>query len=238
VSIERAPATPARVVARAIAGAVLGTVVVMALGITVSAGMTDAFDRAVIEAVRAPELRTLLSPLHAITELGSTWAVTAIAIVVLVVGVGLGRWVEGLAGAFLIAVAALANSVLKTSIARARPDLLEPIVVERGFSFPSGHAALSTVAYGIVAVLVSRSGLPPAARWAIVIGLAVLVVLIGLSRVWLGVHYPTDVLAGWAAGATIVLVYAALTRPASPAPAAEAADAGPAAPRSGPPAAG
>ena len=217
---------------------VAGALAVTMLAIAVTSGVSDPFDAAVIGAVRGTEVHALLSPLGVITELGSTWAVSAVAVVVLVVGVGRGRWVEGLAGAFLIGLAALANSVLKTSIARARPDLLEPIVVERGFSFPSGHAALSTVAYGILALLVIRSGLPQAARWAIVIGLTVLVLLIGLSRVWLGVHYPTDVLAGWAAGATIVLVYANLTRRASPAQAGEAADAGPAAPRSDPPAAG
>jgi membrane-associated phospholipid phosphatase len=218
--------------------AVGGAVAVTMLAIAAVSGISDPFDAAVIEVVRGPDVHTLLSPLGVITELGSTWAVTAIAIVVLVAGVLLGRWVEGLAGGLLIGLAAIANSALKTSIARARPDLLEPIVVERGFSFPSGHAALSTVAYGILAVLVIRSGLPLAVRRAVVIALGVLVILIGLSRVWLGVHYPTDVMAGWAAGATIVLVYAALTRPASPGPAGAAADAGPAAPRSDPPVVG
>ena len=49
---------------------------------------------------------------------------------------------------------------MKSYIARARPDLLEPIVDERGFSFPSGHAALGMVAWGILGVLVMRSRLP------------------------------------------------------------------------------
>jgi undecaprenyl-diphosphatase len=72
----------------------------------------------------------------------------------------------------------------------------------------------------------------------VIVALAVLIGLIGLSRVWLGVHYPTDVLAGWAAGGVIVLVYAAITRRVSLEPAEGAADADQGAQRSGRPAPG
>ena len=72
----------------------------------------------------------------------------------------------------------------------------------------------------------------------IVVGLGALVALIGISRVWLGVHYPTDVIAGWAAGGVIVLAYAALTRRVSPEPAEGAVDADRAARRSDRPAPG
>src|SRR5690606_21822181 len=117
-------------------------------------------------------------------------------------------------GALTIALASIANSLFKIGIARERPELLDPIVVEHGFSFPSGHSMLSMVAYGVLAVLVSRSALPRAARGAI-IGLLLLVVLaVGVSRVWLGVHHPTDVIAGWITGGVIVLLYARLTRSA------------------------
>ena len=52
-------------------------------------------------------------------------------------------------------------------------DALEPIIVEHGFSFPSGHATLSMVAYGVLAVLISRSRLPPSVRTAAIVGLEV-----------------------------------------------------------------
>ena len=112
------------------------------------------------------------------------------------------------------------------------------MLIERGFSFPSGHSLLSMVAYGVIGVLVIRSPLPLGVRRGVVAVLAVVVLLVGLSRVWLGVHYPTDVLAGWTAGAVIVLVYARVTRSVSPGPAVAAVDADPAAPRSDPPAPG
>ena len=214
----------------------IGMVVLLAVAVT--SGISDAFDRSIIEVVRARELHDLLSPLRLITQLGSTGAVTAVAVLTLLVGVLVGPWIHGMIGAITIGLASLANEVLKAFIARARPDVLEPIVEERGFSFPSGHSALGTVAWGVLAVLVMRSRLPLAMRRAIVIGLGILIFLIGISRVWLGVHYPTDVLAGWTAGAVIVLVYARLTRRVSPEPAAVAVDADPAPPRSDPPAAG
>jgi membrane-associated phospholipid phosphatase len=215
-----------------------GIAFVLVLAVLVSSDLTDAFDRSIIEAVRSERVRDLLSPLRLITELGSTGAVPAMAAVAVVLGVAIGLWRHGVAGALIILLASLLNSVLKFTIARERPDLLEPIIVERGFSFPSGHSALGMVAYGVLAVLVSRSRLPGRVRAAIVFALGVLVGLIGISRVWLGVHYPTDVLAGWIAGGVIVLVYAALTRRVSPEPAAAAVDADPAGQRSGPPAAG
>jgi len=215
-----------------------GVALVIALAVGVSLDLTDGFDHAVIQAVRAPALQGILAPLGIITELGSTWAITVIAAVTLLVGVAIGPWRHGLIGAVTIGLASIANSSMKLAIARERPELLEPIIVERGFSFPSGHSALGMVAYGVLAVLVSRSRLPLDVRRAVISGLVVLIGLIGISRIWLGVHYPTDVLAGWAAGAVIVLAYATLTRRVSPAPAEVAVDADPAAPRSDRPAPG
>ncbi len=215
-----------------------GIVIVVGLAVLISADLTDGFDRAVIEAVRAPGLHDVLSPLRGITELGSTGAVIAVAGLAFAFAAAIGSWRHGLIAAITILIASVANGLLKIAIGRARPDLLDPIVVEHGFSFPSGHTALGTVAYGILAVLVSRSRLSEPWRTGIVVGLVVVIALIGLSRVWLGVHYPTDVIAGWAAGGVIVVAYAALTRRVSPEPAAGAVDADPAAPRSDRPAAG
>lgn len=212
--------------------AILGVVVVLALALAVGAGVTDPFDAAVIDVVRAEALRDLLSPLRWVTELGSTAAVTIIAGIVLVLGIVLDERREGVIGAITILLASIANSLLKLTVARARPDLLDPIVQEHGYSFPSGHSMLSMVSYGIVAVVIARSALPVAVRIGIIAGLAGLIGLIGLSRVWLGVHYPTDVIAGWTAGAVVVLVYAEISRRVSRAPGAAGAAGDRAAPRS------
>jgi membrane-associated phospholipid phosphatase len=233
--------SPPRVALRPLAAPVLmvaGVLIVVLLAVLISAGLTKSFDQAIIDALRSPVIHDLLSPLRFITELGSTGAVIAVAAVAFAFAAAIGPWRHGLIAAITILLASIANSALKVAIRRERPDLLDPLIVERGFSFPSGHSALGMVAYGILAVLVSRSRLPARWRIAIIVALGALVALIGISRIWLGVHYPTDVIAGWAAGGVIVLVYAALTRRVSPEPAAGAVDADPAARRSDRPAAG
>jgi undecaprenyl-diphosphatase len=218
-----------------LAGGVLAFLGIAAL-VVVEA--TDGFDRAVIQTVRAADNGEILGFLGPTTELGSTIAVTVIAVLTLLVGVAAGPWRHGAIGAGVIGLAALAVEIIKSTVARERPEILDPLLVEHGFSFPSGHASLSMVAYGILAVLVGRSFLPRGTQLA-VFGLVVAVVfLIGLSRVWLGVHYPSDVIAGWVAGATVVLVYASFTRGVSREPAEAAVAADPAAPRSGRSAAG
>ncbi len=219
-----------------VAGAAVAFVI--ALAVLVSAGMTDAFDRPIIEFVRRPDLSHALRVLGPLTDLGGTWGVTVVAALIVAVGAAVGPWRHGVIGGLTVLAASIANGAAKVAIARTRPDLLEPIIVEHGFSFPSGHSALGMVAYGVLAVLVSRSRLPFIARRGIVIALAVLIFLIGLSRIWLGVHYPTDVLAGWTAGAAVVLLYARLTRSVSREPAEGAVDVDPAGPRSGRPAPG
>lgn len=198
----------------------------------VAVDATDGFDAAVIQAVRAADHGEVLGFLRPTTELGSTIAVTVVAVLTLLVGVAAGPWRHGAIGAGVIGLAALAVEIIKSTVARERPDILEPILVEHGFSFPSGHASLSMVAYGILAVLVSRSLLPRGTQQAVFGVVVALVFLIGLSRVWLGVHYPSDVIAGWVAGATVVLVYASFTRRVSREPAEAAVGADPAAPRS------
>ena len=193
-----------------------GSVVFLLLALLVGAGLSDGLDLPIIRAVRAPELHGLLSPLGLLTELGAPeWAVGFTAVASLLVALAIGPWRHGAAAAASIAIAALAISLIKVAVGRTRPEVLEPIIREAGFSFPSGHASHSAVGYGILAVLVSRTRLPAAVRTAIVVGLVVLVVLIGLSRVWLGVHYPTDVVAGWAVGVVVVTLFASFTRTVS-----------------------
>ena len=214
--------TPTGMLEPALAAAGLAVVAVLAL--LVVTDLTDPVDAAILTAVRSPDAAPILSPLRQITELGSTAAVIVVATMTLALAVAIGPWLHGVAGALTIALAALLNATAKVVIARERPELLEPLVDERGFSFPSGHAALGMVAYGILAVVVGRSRLPRPLRVGLIAALLVLVGLIGLSRVWLGVHYPSDVLAGWIVGASIVALYRWGTRRLSREPAEVAVD--------------
>ena len=214
--------------------AVAAVVLVVVLAGLVSNDVTDGLDLAIIRAVRASALVAPLAILRQVTELGSTAAMMVLAIVLLLSEVVARRPWSGITGAATIGLASLGNELAKGLIARARPDLIQPIVVERGYSFPSGHAALSMVGYGVAALLVARSGAPRGVKVAAAFAAGCLVALIGISRVYLGAHFPTDVLAGWLAGGAIVLLFAWLS-PASKARAGAPAASDPAGPRSDPP---
>ncbi len=114
--------------------------------------------------------------------------------------------------AVVVAVALLGATFLtdhvKDLISRPRPP--DPLVTANGYSFPSGHSLLSATTYGLVALVVWRSRLPTGLRRVVVAALVVLVLLVGLSRIALGVHYPSDVAAGWLAGVAIVATVAAV----------------------------
>jgi undecaprenyl-diphosphatase len=94
--------------------------------------------------------------------------------------------------------AGLLNLLLKLSFARPRPALWSRLAAASGYSFPSGHAMASAAVYVALAMVVAASR--PSARAAVAVVAGVLVVAIGVSRVYLGVHYPSDVLAGWILG--------------------------------------
>jgi undecaprenyl-diphosphatase len=140
--------------------------------------------------------------------------------IVLVVGLALaGRRREAVVVAAALLLAVGLTEVVKLAIARPRPPG-EPLVDASGYSFPSGHTLNSAVTYGLIGLMAWRSSLPPVVRRIIVVALAALIVLIGASRIALGVHYPSDVLAGLLAGMAIVAGAAALMpRPSSDPPA-------------------
>lgn len=100
-----------------------------------------------------------------------------------------------------IPIGMLMNVLLKYAFHRSRPAWDNPIVMIGSFSFPSGHAMAATLLYGFLAAFVVRP--VQAWRWRVLAVLAagLLIVLIGFSRLYLGVHYLSDVLAGMAAGA-------------------------------------
>jgi undecaprenyl-diphosphatase len=102
---------------------------------------------------------------------------------------------------FSVAGGTLLGQVLKQAFDRPRPDLVAHLVDVRTLSFPSGHAMMSAVTFLTIGVLLARTS--PRRRLKVyIVGVAVLLtLLVGVSRVFLGVHWPTDVLAGWSMGA-------------------------------------
>lgn len=103
------------------------------------------------------------------------------------------------------------NSLLKIAFRRARPDLWPAIVSERTYSFPSGHATLATVFFGGIVAIVFRLSRSYAARAAAVAGGGAIVIAVAFTRIYLGAHWLTDVLAGILLGLVWVILCATIT---------------------------
>ena len=101
----------------------------------------------------------------------------------------------------------LITFLMKNLFGRTRPhDLM--IIEEIGYSFPSGHSSCAMAFYGLIAYLIFKSDLAKKKKKILIIGLLILIFLIGVSRIYLGVHYPSDVLAGFMVGIIYLIVFA------------------------------
>jgi undecaprenyl-diphosphatase len=173
----------------------------------VKEGETHGFDDTLLLALRTPgDLSKPIGPLwleavfRDISSLGSPTVVTLIT--ALALGYLLLERKFSAAVLVLLSVsgAALMNTVVKDLVGRPRPDIVGHLVDVHTLSFPSGHAALSAVTYLTLGALIGRQHESRRVR-VYVIAMAILVtLLVGCSRVYLGVHWPTDVLAGWCVG--------------------------------------
>lgn len=119
---------------------------------------------------------------------------------------GRGSWADALLVAALLGLCALLRTGVSQLVARPRPATSEWLVPATGWSFPSGHTTNTTIVVGLLVVLAHRGASGP--RPLIWLGGVLAIAAVGLSRIYLGVHWPTDVLGGWAAGTVWV---AALT---------------------------
>ena len=158
------------------------------------------FDRALDDYLHAHATPHLTTFFLIVTALGSIEVIVLLGVIVAAFLAWRRRWL--FLGSWLAAVAgsAVLNHLLKGLFERPRPHFEHPLLIETSYSFPSGHAMESFVVYGVLAhfaVLALRSWEP---RVGVVFAATLLVVLIGFSRMYLGVHYFSDVIAGYAAG--------------------------------------
>ncbi len=158
---------------------------------------TVAVDASLLESIHSATPAWLQSAAQWITGLGNGPGITMVVVLAALV-----LWRHGRAAAAAVfsagaALTALLVAGLKELVGRARPDLW-PHVQPSGESFPSGHAVQSAMVYGTLAVLLARRY--PQHRAAIVVGAVMLVLSIAATRAILGVHWPTDLLAGLAIG--------------------------------------
>jgi undecaprenyl-diphosphatase len=172
-----------------------------AIASAVETGLTQRFDVAVLqhlEAIRTPFLDEVMLELTALG--GGSVLVMIVLIASLFLWITDHKW-----SVYLLVVSVVGgqilNQVLKLSFNRERPTEVVLGQHVASLSFPSGHAMTSIIAYGAIAYLVGRLGPTRALRrlvWAVA---SVMVAAIGFSRMYLGVHYPSDIAAGFLCGA-------------------------------------
>jgi undecaprenyl-diphosphatase len=136
-----------------------------------------------------------------ITALGSTFVL----LLVTFASIGFLALTKNRHAALLVLIAVLGgmllSTLLKLGFDRARPDIVMHMTTVYSASFPSGHAMMSAVVYLTLGALIAATREDARLRFYILALATVLTLLVGVSRVYLGVHWPTDVLAGWALGA-------------------------------------
>jgi undecaprenyl-diphosphatase len=177
-----------------------------AVAVLVGTGAADAFDADVRTAIHrwaAPSQPWLTAVMRAVTELGSTMVLLALCAVVALTLYILHRRRLALSLALTLIATMLANTALKVLFQRARPEPFYGDILET-LSFPSGHSAFACAFYMSGAAVAAAHVRSRALHLSLFAAAAAFIAVIGFSRVYLGVHYPTDVIGGWLVGLTSV----------------------------------
>lgn len=178
----------------------------LAVADEVDEGETSAFDSAIMMALRTGDTAqpiggaTVEEIARDVTALGGFTLVTAITVGVCVLFLLNDRVRSAAFVAAAVIGGAVFSSVFKDLYDRPRPDLVPHDVLVSSASFPSGHTMLATVVYLTLATMLARVTRRRRLKLYYFVVAGLVAVSVGVSRVYLGVHWPTDVIAGWAAG--------------------------------------
>jgi undecaprenyl-diphosphatase len=159
----------------------------------------DVFDHNIATWIQSLESPVLTLLMKGLTAIGSVWVIAVLVpAIALYLYLVLGHRRELIFFIGVVAGSFLLNVVLKNIFLRARPTI-HRIIEATGYSFPSGHSMAAFTLYGIVTFLIWRHLTDSFKRTILVIFSTVMILMIGISRIYLGVHYPSDVLGGYMA---------------------------------------
>jgi len=161
-------------------------------------GESRTFDRAVLLWIHSTFPGWLDEPMRLVTALGYYWVVLPLLAVVAALLYRRGWRLSAVLLLVSIAGSIVLTTVLKGVFRRARPELFDSGYHASFYSFPSGHATVAVGFYGMLTLILAYR-LRGKARWAVAVSGVIVVLSIGFSRLYLGVHFPTDVLAGYLA---------------------------------------
>lgn len=182
-------------------GLALGAIFFAAMSVALTGllltGGLSGMDQTGFEMAAAMRTDGWTSFFRGLTHLGSAMVLAPLGTVLIVALYVKGLRAEAVALLVTLAGGELLNELLKAVFARPRPTDFHLIPLPDSFSFPSGHAMIAPAFYGMIAFLLSRWLDGRAWAWIIQSATFLMVVLLGTSRVYLGVHFPSDVLAGF-----------------------------------------
>jgi undecaprenyl-diphosphatase len=191
-----------------------------AMAWAVASGRTTGIDRAGMLFWRGADLNPrgpsqLLESVRDLTALGGTLLRNLFAIMAVVALLFLRLRREAALLAVTVVLAWLVNSGIKNLVGRARPQIVPHLMEAGGNSFPSGHSFNSAVVYISIALAFAAISRRESVRFTVIATALLASMLIAWTRVWLGVHWPSDVIAGWLGGTGwAFLASAVLYRPA------------------------
>lgn len=197
-----------------IAGLLLAASALLLFGViaeNVLHGTTQGLDDHIRLVIHAHANPSLTAVMRALSFIGSPSSLFTLGILIVVLYVRSRR--PRTAALFVVAVAGaeMLDQLLKLLFHRTRPVAFFGLAEPQGYSFPSGHALVSCVFFGVLAAFAARAG-DPARRLTYYIAAALIVALIGFSRIYLGVHYFSDVIAGYAAALVWIFSVASARR--------------------------
>lgn len=172
------------------------------IAIYIKAGLVSNFDNFIYGKLTSNMNDTLSNIIIFITHLGDTIVVILFCFVLLLIKKT--RIKFGIPISLALIISAILNNLLKIIFIRERPNILR-LINETNYSFPSGHAMNNACLYTMIIILINKYISNKKIKITITIISIMMPIIIGLSRVYIGVHYITDVIGGWILGSTLAI---------------------------------
>lgn len=153
---------------------------------------TGPFDNFIYSAVRSLECDFFDKYFVFVTKFGNEITIVSVVIIVMIIFRSWDGWLLGI----LAANSALTNKIIKYIIQRPRPDVLK-LIKQGGYSYPSGHSMISIAVYGYLLYYVLKRVSNKYIKYSLSVILTILILSVGISRIYVGVHYASDVLGGF-----------------------------------------
>jgi undecaprenyl-diphosphatase len=189
--------------------ALFGAAIIASIGFVIlaaemRAGALDRLDRAVELAIHRLDARPPDLAMEAAAQLGANAVLLPVVAAVTALAIRMRRRAVAIILVIDTVVVIAAYSALKVMFSRERPRLFDKIALPTGYSFPSGHAMSAVGIYGVIAA--ALIALYPRARGPVIAAAIALIAMVGLSRIYLGVHWPSDVVGGLLGGVPPLVV--------------------------------